>query len=716
VNDLLKYKEQAISLRSQLKIAEEKCNLQQAEFAFERGEYEKEIEFLKRRPAATSMIPPTSPNRYDVDVSLQQSTAKQAALARKYEKWKASAHLLKGENRELHLALQRATKDQEKLRDELESLRSTFATHAADLDAEREQAVQLREEGDLTNAQLRHTEAKASEAEDAKSRLQADVRDLTHQLLQATEKAKRLRSDLKQIQFERKAESDSLQLQLRDITTEKVNLQSVNRRLKAQIKAQELQIDSLASEKKGAISSADAVTSQMSAMEEENQQLRLSAKSLTKRSHRLEKIADELLQHRRLVQHAESELTALCDLLGCPLDELSQKWVSVCQRCEELMAAVATVNDIEQQKEALERQVNSDLRQRRIPTVSSQTEESEGEYFGNMLTLVKELKSSNQESLRKISQLKFQHEFSARIVELYAEFTREVTALRDSLCAVETVSLRPFALAVLFARRIAALRGQRAANDASALGLFGGRLSCAPDVVVKDLSTKVKSLTQNLVAVKQRTVDFEMRLRDITDERDQRDMELKSVVDKAAVISERYRTMRDRLFELQEELSSLVSPDQYQASCQLLAASEAKHTALLAQIQSLESDFKERDKKELKIKKEMERLQVVAQHETQTAGALRNEFGKKDHQVSEVEAMLKEKTKEVLALERLVHRQREKANVEGTSIGRLAAENQNLHRKLTRGRTFDFDPDSEAPMLGGMEGGIATTINPAFLS
>ena len=47
INELLHFQEEAISLKAQLKIAKETCDLQEAEFSFQKKEMQAEIDHLK---------------------------------------------------------------------------------------------------------------------------------------------------------------------------------------------------------------------------------------------------------------------------------------------------------------------------------------------------------------------------------------------------------------------------------------------------------------------------------------------------------------------------------------------------------------------------------------------------------------------------------------------------------------------------------------------
>ena len=120
VSELLKYKEKSIAIETQLKIAQETLNLQAAEFAFEREEYENEIESLKKR---SKMVPPEeAARRFDVEVRLKQAESKSEQFQSKYGKWKEKAKTLRQETRQLQLEIKKLSKAKLRLLDEYSNI------------------------------------------------------------------------------------------------------------------------------------------------------------------------------------------------------------------------------------------------------------------------------------------------------------------------------------------------------------------------------------------------------------------------------------------------------------------------------------------------------------------------------------------------------------------------------------------------------------------
>jgi chromosome segregation ATPase len=707
VNELLKYKEEAIDLRSQLRVAEESRNFHEAEFAFQRSEYESEIQSLKSSPRL--MTPPTKlpPRKVDVDVKLQESESRSADLSERCQKWKTRARLLKKENRELNIALQKVRKAHQTLKEENAELQSDIDARDVNLDQEREDRMKIADESEAIADRLRKAEQKLSDTEQENQLLRGQVLDLTKQNFELKEKEKLLKNELKQSKSERKIQSATFQKEIQTLASDKVQLQSENRHKASQIKVHQLEIETLTAEK----DSAAEVLSRLSEMDDENQRLRNVLKSQTKQKQQLEKLGEELRQKRDLLRHVEEEMTALVDHMGIEAFDIDNKWTPIIQRYDEFMAAVAAASEMKQRNDVLEKRIAQLLRERREPSPDQRPTEDGS--FGSVLALVKDLRETNGKKERAISQLKFEQRIAGRVIELHSKVAAQLDELHDALCEAQRVSMRPIILSVLFARRIAHLVRQETWNNPEMLSVFGGRLAFASDVKIADLSSRFRTMSEDLVAAKQKNMELCLRIGELEEERDNRRTEWQTNNDRAAISTRKLKYLKDRMIELQEEMCVLVSPEAHRQVRDSLVQSEERRKVLDKQIRALEKQLKERDAIEQGLKEQIREMQLATEQEAANSQLVRDEFGKKDKQIEALEAVLKDKTRDVLALERLVIRQREKATAENLSINSLSAENQRLHRKVSRDRTFQFE--RRQPRFSEPPSGIASLVSPAFL-
>jgi chromosome segregation ATPase len=261
--------------------------------------------------------------------------------------------------------------------------------------------------------------------------------------------------------------------------------------------------------------------------------------------------------------------------------------------------------------------------------------------------------------------------------------------------------------------RIERLVRQQTSNNPEVLSVFGGRLTFASDVQIADLNGRFRTMSEDLVATKRRNAELCLRIGELEEERDNQRTESQTNRDRAIVSTHKLKFLKNRMVELQEEMCVLVSPETHQQVCDSLSRSEEKRKVLDGQIRGLEKQLKEKEATERRLEETMREMQLGVEQEAANAKSVRDELEKKDKQREALEAMLKDKTREVLALERLVSRQREKATAENLSMNSLSAENQRLHRRVSRDRTFQFE--RRQPRFSEPPSGIASLISPAFL-
>lgn len=157
VDEIRKYKEMVSSLESQIKIVKEAASLQEAEFAFERQEYENEIEALKRREQASLASAKGATRKFDVDVKLQQVTTKSSEMQEKYQKWKVRTKSLKQQNRALENELNNLKKEHAGAKKTLAELQTSMEVRDAEIDEQMQKSQMLSEETDNVTTKLNKT-------------------------------------------------------------------------------------------------------------------------------------------------------------------------------------------------------------------------------------------------------------------------------------------------------------------------------------------------------------------------------------------------------------------------------------------------------------------------------------------------------------------------------------------------------------------------------
>lgn len=698
VNELLKYREKAIALETQVKIAEEMLELQKAETAFMQEEYEKEIETLKQR----GKIVVNTPRQSGIEIKLQQVESQSVQMKTKYEKWKTRAKEWRQQTRNLETQVKRLQKENETAKEDTTELRMLIKSHESEINDGREVSLKLQEETDNLSHKLHKANKAISQIEQESATLKTELQEKEVQLQTMQQKLQKAKSDAEQTKQDQKNEIEKLQTKLRDVTNEKVALEGQVRKMKAQLKGQKMEIESLSAEQTGAADSAAVALNQISQMEEENQKLRLQVKSLTLVNRRMGDTEAALKKEHDLVIHCEEEMTNICDTLGITPCQLNGEWNSICEKCSELQVIKESVDQVKAQNVKLQKRlmaVVSDRRKSNNSQPNSAMNEDD-ECLAGVLQSVRDLRDKLDEKDKIIKQLRYQSLFSAHIVEQYATTCQKIEALHSSVFAgPQSMSVRALFLAVIFARRMDTYRKMQAANDPTALSVFIGRLHYAPDGQLMKIGQKIIGLTNDLVDAKQKVAELTDNAKLSQSEIDTMTLQIRTNKDKAEIGAEKVKHMKQRIIELEEELATLVSTEVHDSVCAKLEQTQSEARKLKKAVLKYAKELESRDEVEQALRDRIEEVQLAAEQESARVEEISGRLLLQEKQREALELVVKEKTKEILALERLVSRQRERAAVENTSINLMAVENRTL-----------FQKSKDEP-----EGALAGRINPDFL-
>jgi chromosome segregation ATPase len=266
--------------------------------------------------------------------------------------------------------------------------------------------------------------------------------------------------------------------------------------------------------------------------------------------------------------------------------------------------------------------------------------------------------------------------FSSLVDKHNYELSKHLAELHDSIFNRESTALRRVVLLVVFMRRLRF--ATESVIDPRALLVFEGRPGQSSEVKLRDLRGEFTRITREFVVTKQDLIeaiqirkDLEGKLDDLSKKHEE--SQSASNVSRVQVIS-----LKGRLLALQEELSTLVSPDQYrdlEARCTL--ALNARENAQ-SEMESLKQEVAKRTEIASEMRERVDRTIMKAEICKNREQKLRKLCDERDEQIEALQALLRERTKEVLALERVVQRQSETEKQTTAQLKSLAVENVQL--------------------------------------
>ena len=211
--------------------------------------------------------------------------------------------------------------------------------------------------------------------------------------------------------------------------------------------------------------------------------------------------------------------------------------------------------------------------------------------------------------------------------------------------------------------------------------------------MLRDLRNKFVQLTQDLLVSKQDWIDSENKIKSLKLELKQANKSIKKSEDGNDNYSKQILLLKNRVMELQQELSTLISPEEYEKLREELEIYKNKQTMNLTQ-KVFDPAYQK----------------VLLEENNQ----LKETICELEKEIESLNLLLKEKTKEVLALERVNNRHKNFEKAAKSSFTCLSVENQFLNDEFVNPSTRISEPEPVS-MFSKKNYGLFCKINPAFL-
>ncbi|OHT09003.1 hypothetical protein TRFO_22243 [Tritrichomonas foetus] len=687
VDEILHSKEEIISLKAQLKMSQESIKLQEAEYAFQRKQYEDDIENLKKKEhdlidtLTKFQNDVVQTHKYDVQVMLSQKEDEISKISNKYKKWKEKYHSLSSEF--------------EKIKSTTDELQSTNKSLSEKLSNQTEEIEKLRQSSQISSSGIpeKHTADVDSSQIDS---LSSQINSLKDRLTQSKTQSQNVIEDLNN--------------QISKLTEENKVLKGQIESASAKIIKQQVRIGRLSDENKS-ISSSFAEYSNH--IEQENQQLRAKAKQYRKQRTMCE---DHLKQMQGIIQHVELERDAISDLLGIEADELNENWSKMTSKIEQLIHDASSINELRTQNDKLQKRLNVALEEARKPQSKTHIAGKDG-YLATLQTNLKAARIELEQKNSILEKYKMRLAFNHAIELMNHNILHQINDLYHSLSSNSGVSMRPVILVVILAKRFFKVTKIEGQNDPTALQAFGEMSAVPLALKMETIRKSFTSLTQELMVLKQSFVECNETLQNAIEERDIAQLTLRSNSDEIKLTRKKMKYLKNRMQELQDELSSLVSPEMYNSVLSRLNLVEKHNTSLNDKIKELENELDQRTELEKKMNERVEQLQIKADQNSENAHQTRAQYAAKEEEIETLKSLLRDKTKEILSLERLVRRQEEKESTTSATFTCLTVENQELkkiHTNALNGSDIS-ESTEDTDGMNDLKKAIKVEINPAFL-
>ena len=655
MQELLQLKEANIALESQLKMAKESNKIQEAAFAFQRAEYEEEIKSLKlneRQLQRAITLNNKSPKlKYDVNVKLDTEEKEEAI--EKYNKWKNKAKDLVDENQRLNDIINKYQKNEENF--------------------------------------IREKKQDKKIIKELKEEIEANNRHKNEQL-------------------------QELHAQIQQLKNDREDLKTELRQNKIENQNNEMKLKSMKDEQKITNDSSNNIEHQMTSVEIENQRLRIQNKTYAKQNHKLKDLADQIPKYQSILQHVEIEYHHLCDILDIDHGDILKPWEILTRECENYIQMKNNYHEIKNKNTTLQKRISAILSERKKSRANKEISNSNDseDYIEAMIFELNCLKNDKENLESSLEHYKYSTKFSSHIINIYSKLVRQIDDLHESICGYTPTKLRPVILTIIFTRRFYMFSTYQTANDESSLFVFGGRLQYAADSKLASIKEKFSTLTSDLLDAKTQLAYFSSRSRHIEQEKNHTDNQLQTSTDQLLLVTKKLGYLRERMRELQEELATLVPEEVHNELCNAFAKSKKKNDNYRKTIIYLQQLLDKQASKAKQIHKEMDQIEFASNQNLNDIEEYSAQLKVKEYENETLQSMLNEKTKEILALERMILRLKEK--LRSDNIAENAKSTKGIVLKEEENQDENIKHEKKAiTALNFTNTSLQSLINPDFL-
>lgn len=714
VNELLKFQEHAVELQAKLKITEERFNLQEAEFSFQKNEMQQEIEHLRENErqlrialAKAQSEKSNAVNYVDVEARIDQESSEIRNLSIKLNKSKSKKSQLKQENQSLRDKISSLSMQLDELRTANNSLKNEISQVSENLNQERESSKLSSDDHNRTLERSSQLSDQVSQLQSKNNELQTRISKLQESLQAQQDQNKSLKSTLRQKESESNLQTDDYRRQIADLKRQNADLEMRLKQLNIDYERQKQRANDLSQNQEISEKSKEDNAMQISTLQFENQELKAKADLQEKQLKNFEEAKKNLKEKELLFDHIELERKSISNDLGVEPDPIEGPWTNMHER---ILSAIQTENlakSIQSQNEKLKARLKAalDVTNNDSAAKQQQKEEEEDQYVSALKSSLDGAQKRINELDEKIANLEFQRKFSSSIEITNSKLMKEVAKMHLTLHP-ELTNVRALVLSVIMAKRISKMKVSNSYRDEKALSIFKGRPIYSPIGMIDDVRKSFRLLTQELVDCKSGLVQAIKDREKYSTENQTLSVQLNTHKDENKIERKRTRFLKKRIIEMQQELALLVPSEEYQEACRAVQTLQEKLIAAKQQHAELNQKINDLNKQIEETKSDKSLVETKLSQYVDISNDMKLQLKQSLKEIETLHILLEEKNKEILALERVVSRQKSLEKTASVAFANL---------KLGEESEIQFEPKIETATLCNQEPAYSLNINPAFL-
>jgi chromosome segregation ATPase len=376
-----------------------------------------------------------------------------------------------------------------------------------------------------------------------------------------------------------------------------------------------------------------------------------------------------------LLEKVESSVTVLQNISQLLRIETGQ-WDQITEKVRSLVDLSDQIRALRNENEKLGKQLAIVLQPQHREKKGPRQHSPVNETVGNLKESLARRENDVSALTRRIRFLSLRCNFARVIAAGASSLTKIVDNLHQSLFNGTQSRLRPIVLSLVFAQRMTLPRKQYFVCDQCSLLIYLKQPETSTAGQLNEIRGEITRLTKDLVAAKQSLLDSEKQRLGLISRIAELEAQLNDDNRLQTVARHQLTALKSRNLELQRELATLISPEDYTACLERARDLEVRTKHLATERTELKADGEKRTRIERQLREKIDRLEVKERVWRDEEARVHGSFDEKDTQIADLRRILRENIGDVVSLERALVEQRDAAAAAHASMTVLATENK----------------------------------------
>lgn len=387
---------------------------------------------------------------------------------------------------------------------------------------------------------------------------------------------------------------------------------------------------------------------------------------------KLQQLETRNAELEKQVSHCECEFEVLNDILDMKTS-IQDEWLEIRRKIKELMnnTAINNNSDNENTNNADDANINNIDEVQNSPIVSINSQSK-----ANLQNIQND--GSNEDKNDDMNELKLKLLNMTESYEIYKKFEPQqqirlffvrtmsknhsflidkISHLHNVMFESEQQALRPLVLMSVFLIRWFKIKQHTISNEYDELSLFS--LSSSPKITfsekIDQIQSKYVELTTDLINSKKSLIDYQQKVESMQNMIDQNEANTEGQKNELIAAKNTIEALKEYSNSIQEELALAVPPEKFEETLTKMTYLELEIDNLTSKVKKLTDEMEDKDILIQDLTREIKANDFIKESKDAEIKDIRKISENRCHEIEVLKAKLKDKTKELLALERLIH-------------------------------------------------------------